>query len=263
VPDGVKHTQETLAVQSRVLHRNLPTTLLIPAGRPPKAVLYLLHGGHSHHAEWTEKLDLAAMASAWPVALALPEGGFSLWIRGNNGEDFAHYAAFEVVEAVESRLGLAGNTKRAVAGISMGGFGAAHLGLSHPERFQAVASLSGAWGMTWWNVGRAAGSPFLAALGPIGSSTRAEVDPWQTLERAVAAVGAAKLPPLWLSTGTEDDGEVTAAHRAFHQALEAAGAVHLARERPGRHDWAFWAQETPDMLRAVTQLLGLRADAAE
>lgn len=253
---------KTLAVASRALERTLPCTLLLPKGRAPQAVLYLLHGGYSHHAEWAEKMDLAGMASRWPLALALPEGGFSLWVRGDDGQDFARYAAFDVPEAVEAHLGLRlSRGQRAVAGVSTGGFGALQLGLTYPDRYGAVASLSGAFGMTWWNIGRFPGSPFLPALGPLGSATRASVDPFRTLERALAGVGPEGLPPLFLATGTEDDKEVTEAHRALAAALDEAGMAHVARERPGRHDWSFWTPETPALLAFVAGALGLPEDA--
>ncbi len=250
---------ETLAVASRALDTTLPCTLLLPAGRAPEAVLYLLHGGYSHHAEWAQRMDLGRMVSRWPLAVALPEGGFSLWIRGDDGRDFARYAAFDVPQAVESHLGLhLPRERRALAGLSMGGFGALHLGLLHPERYGAVASLSGAFGMTWWTLGRAEGSPFLPALGPVGSSTRQRVAPLAALEHALSRVGASGLPPLWLATGTEDDPDVTLVHRTLHAALEASGVAHTYEERPGGHDWAFWARETPDLLAFVAEALKLR-----
>jgi len=260
VPAGVSPLQ-TLSVSSRALRRTLPCTLVLPPGRTPEAVLYLLHGGFSHHAEWAQRMDLAQLLSAWPLAIALPEGAFSLWVRGDDGQDFERYAAWDVPEAVEAHLGLhLAREHRAVAGLSMGGFGAFHLGLSYPERYGAVGSLSGAFGMTWWNLGRAVGSPFLAALGPPGSPTRARVDPWQTLDRALARVGSQALPPLFLATGTEDDGEVTEAHRNLHRALESAGVAHLASERPGGHDWSFWAKETPALLGFVAEALHLHSE---
>lgn len=256
----MNHSVETLAVRSPALDETLPCTLLLPSGRPAEAVLYLLHGGHSHHAEWAKRMDLAGMASQWPLAIALPEGGSSLWVRGDDGRDFERYAAFDVPEAVESRLGLRiPRERRAVAGLSMGGFGAFHLGCTHAERYGALASLSGAFGMTWWNIGRAEGSPFLRALGPMGSETRARVDTFRMLERVLARGPASLLPPMWLSTGTEDDVEVTEVHRALHAALEKGAVAHAYSERPGGHDWAYWARETPGLLAFVAQALDVRA----
>jgi len=258
----VSHTVETLAIASPRLDAVLPCTLLLPNGRPPEAVLYLLHGGYSHHAEWAERMDLQGMLSGWPLAVALPEGGFSLWMAGSNGRDFERYAAFDVPEAVEGRLGLhPSRGQRAVAGLSMGGFGAFHLGLAYPLRYGAVASLSGAFGMTYWRLGREEGSPFLPALGPLGGPTREAASPLLALGRAVARVGAKALPPLWLATGTEDDPDVTEAHRALHAALLAAGVAHSYTEAPGGHDWAFWTQETLALLAFVAGALGLHRDA--
>jgi len=254
----VRHSVETVQVPSRALHRPLPCTLLLPAHRPPQAVLYLLHGGYSHHAEWAQQVDLARLAAAWPLALALPEGGYSLWVHGHDGQNWERYAAFDVPEAVEARLGLVlPRERRALAGLSMGGFGAVHLGLTYPGRYAALASLSGAFGMTWWNIGRFEGSPFLPALGPVGSGTRAWVQPTATLARAVESVGPAALPALWLATGTEDDVEVTQAHRALHRALLDAGVVHTAVEASGGHTWDFWRDMTPALLAFIAGALQL------
>jgi enterochelin esterase-like enzyme len=63
---------------------------------------------------------------------------------------------------------------------------------------------------------------------------------------------------LWLATGTEDDPEVTQAHRALQGALKASGVTHTSEERPGGHDWAFWSRETPDLLAFVAAALHLR-----
>ena len=254
----MRHSVEALAVPSTILGRTLPCTLLLPRGRGAEAVLYLLHGGYSHHREWAARVDLAGFAAGWPLAIALPEGEFSLFIHGYDGRNWERYAALEVPQAVEAQLGLSlDRTHRAVGGISMGGFGAVHLGLTYPDRYGAVASLSGAFGMTWWSIGRSEGSPFLPALGPPGSGTRAWVDPWRTLERALTAVGPAGLPPLWLATGMEDEREVTEANRALHGSLELAGVRHDYVEVPGGHDWGFWARETPAMLAFVASALQL------
>jgi putative tributyrin esterase len=254
----VSHSVETLSVASPALKRTLPCTLLRPTGRPAEAVLYLLHGGYSHHAEWAERMDLQRMLSAWPLAVALPEGGFSLWVDGADGQHFERYAAFDVPLAVESHLGLhLPRERRAVAGLSMGGFGAFHLGCTYPERYAALASLSGAFGMTWWTLGKHEGSPFLPALGPLGSPTRAWTDSFRTLERALLRVGPSGLPAMWFSTGTEDDVEVTEVHRALHETLERAQVKHAYAERPGGHDWSFWARETPALLTFVAQALRL------
>jgi putative tributyrin esterase len=249
-------------VASRALDATLPCTLLLPSGRAPEAVLYLLHGGHSHHAEWAERMGLAAMAARWPLAIALPEGGFSLWVSGADGRDTERYVVFEVRAAIEARLGVPlGGARSAVAGLSMGGFGAFHLGLSYPEAFRAIGSLSGAFGMTWWSIGLAEGSPFLPALGPPGSQTRQFIEPTRTLERALARVGALRLPPLLLRTGTGDDGEVTEVHRALHARLLDGAVAHSYAERPGGHNWDFWTRETPELLRFIAGALGLTADA--
>ena len=256
------HRRETHAIASRALGRTLPVTVLLPAGYDdaPDAhfpVLYLLHGGLSHHAEWSEQIPLAQMLAGLPLIVVTPEGESSLYIDGANGEPFAHYTLWDVPAWTEATFRVdARREKRALAGLSMGGFGAFNLGLTHPERYAALGSLSGAFGMTWWGFGKQ--QPFLSALGPDGHLVRERVNPWRVLERAVAERPPnVPWPKLHIAVGTEDDPEVLDAHRAFHHSLTRFGLPHAYLESPGEHHWKYWNLSTPPLLTFIAQALEL------
>jgi len=113
-------------------------------------VLYLLHGNNQLATAFLQiglqdELDrLIARHVIPPVMAVMIQGG-----RGANnwhefgGRDYGAYVA-EVQEIVDRTLPtIADRGGRAIAGDSMGGYGAMNAALSHPERFAAVESWLG------------------------------------------------------------------------------------------------------------------------
>lgn len=253
------HRLEIDLLQSTALGRALPVTILTPATPPPAGgfpVLYLLHGGFSDHREWSQRVPLAELLAPYPMVVVTPEAESSLYLNGADGQRFADYTLWDVPAFIERRCPVrTDGGGRAVAGLSMGGLGAMSLGLAHPERFAALGALSGAFGMTWWNLGKR--PPFLAALGPEGSFTREHFNPWRVLERAAEAPAPRGHPKIGLWVGSEDDPDVVEANRHFHLSLERFGFAHRYVESPGGHDWAYWRDTTPALLAFVAEALGL------
>lgn len=115
-------------------------------------VLYLLHGNNDLAAGWTMAgranlvLDnfIAAkkavpMIVVMPWGHALPFGSRPPAGQPGNNDVFERYLIEDVVPLVESRFRVApGRTRRAVAGLSMGGAQALQIGLRHPDRFASM-----------------------------------------------------------------------------------------------------------------------------
>ena len=143
-----------------------------------------------------------------------------------------------------------------MAGLSMGGFGSVNLGLSHLAQYHGSSGqMSGALGMTWWNLGRAWDSPYRPALGPEGSGEREHYNPWRVLERTLATHPVEAFPRMALLVGTEDDPDVVDANRAFHASLNAAQIPHEYSEQPGGHDWDYWRRATPRLVEFCVKAL--------
>jgi S-formylglutathione hydrolase FrmB len=241
-------------------------TLFLPEryAREPERrfpVLYLLHGGASHHQEWPDQVPLAQLLAPYPVVAVLPEAHHSLYMNGHDGQRYEDYVVWDVPHFIEHelRVGTA-RSARAMAGLSMGGFGSFNLGLKHPERYAAIGSMSGAFGMTWWNLGKRPGSPYLPALGPLESAERHAYNPWRVLEGALAKHRVVELPAMWLDVGTSDDPDVVEANRNYHLSLKTAEIPHGYGERPGGHDWDYWRASTPDLLGFMAQALTSRGE---
>lgn len=147
-----RHVVE-LDVRSAALGRTVSARLLTPSGWTPNVgrtwpTLYLLHGGDATFSCWTDHTDIADRARAAGVLVVLPEGGragfYTDWRAPDKHGTIPHWERFHLVELrnlVEQRYG--GGAPRAVAGVSMGGYGAVMYAVRNPGLFAAVASYSG------------------------------------------------------------------------------------------------------------------------
>lgn len=112
-------------------------------------VLYLLHGFSQNYTVWPI-MGLGSHVGDKDLIVVMPDGGNSWYINWaesegeelNNWEDFVIYDLIHSVDqtfrTVPAREG------RAIAGLSMGGYGALTIGLRHPNLFCSIGSESGA-----------------------------------------------------------------------------------------------------------------------
>jgi diacylglycerol O-acyltransferase / trehalose O-mycolyltransferase len=110
-------------------------------------VLYLLHGGLGSYVDWTESSDIAELARERDVLVVMPDGGSlgfytDWWAHGAGSKP--GWETFHLVELSEIlERGLGAGDRRAVAGLSMGGFGVMSYAGRRPGFFRAAASFSG------------------------------------------------------------------------------------------------------------------------
>src|SRR6266581_1199467 len=98
---------------------------------------------------------------------------------------------------------------QAIAGLSMGGYGAIKYGLKYPSVFAFAGSMSGAFGVTRYTdkeMGGANWEPFLKSQGPVDSETRKANDVFE-IARGLSTARIASLPYFYLDCGTEDAGQ--------------------------------------------------------
>jgi diacylglycerol O-acyltransferase / trehalose O-mycolyltransferase len=110
-------------------------------------VLYVLHGGLGRYVDWTESSSIASLARKRDVLVVMPDGGSlgfytDWWDRGVGTKP--GWETFHLVELAQIlERGLDASGRRAVAGLSMGGFGVMSYAGRRPGFFQAAASFSG------------------------------------------------------------------------------------------------------------------------
>jgi S-formylglutathione hydrolase FrmB len=115
-------------------------------------VVYLLHGGAGgNSAQWTTGGGAAeGITVGKPVIVVMPDGGkvgwFTNWVDQSAGaQRWADFYLTQVIPWVDTNFRtVPAKSGRAIAGLSMGGYGAVRLAQDRPDLFASVASFSGA-----------------------------------------------------------------------------------------------------------------------
>lgn len=264
-------------------------------------VAFYLHGLFGAETDWTEQgalaatLDSMSAAGLTPMLVVMPDGDDSWYTTSNALVDAAacrrakgaradadcvpwwrydEYVARDLVRHVDSAYRtVATRDARALAGLSMGGYGAVTLALRYPDVFATAASHSGVLSPMYDGPApfvapaRYATTParlrekwarFWSSMGPaFGRDTVAwhAREPVRLVERARAA--GTPIPALWFDAG-RDDALVIDQNRAFAWELDRLGVAHEWHERDGKHDWRYWRTNAPHSLAWIAGRIGGR-----
>lgn len=245
--------------------------------------VYLLHGGGgANSAQWVEFGAAYAITENMPVITIMPDGGkvgwYTNWVfpRGVN-QAWEEFHLNQLIPWVDQNLRtLAYKRGRAIAGLSMGGFGAISYAARRPDLFAYAASFSGAL-----DLGAAAiratiteeGTRWLQSPdGPFGAPFWPFDQAWNMnnpIPRAASLRGVAV--SLYAGSGIWD-GDVLervpgASTDRFHHALNAAGVPHhyemYGRPAPGQkpfgcdggHNFSCWNYAFFDVLPRMLAVL--------
>jgi len=250
---------ETLRLNSKLMAREMPYRVIFPPAYAAKEkaaerypVIYLLHGLSGHFDNWTDKTKLAEYAAQFGFIIVTPEGGDG-WYTDSAGvrdDRYETYLTDELIPEIDKnfRTGATRNS-RAIAGLSMGGYGAFKFGLKYPEKFVLAGSFSGALGATSLNeknAGEWIGKSITGVFGNEASETRQANDIFRIV-REIPAEKAKQLPFLYFDCGTEDF--LAANNREFMQLLVEKKIRHEYRQLPGSHNWIYWDAQVREFLR--------------
>jgi S-formylglutathione hydrolase FrmB len=291
---------QTVTFHSAALDVDKDYVVYLPAGYDAKPdarwpVFYYLHGLTGNETNWVRggHLDEAADALGLAAIVVMPDGDDSWYADSPRPIDYAKcladgtglfipkmqphkqtcvkhhayetYITKDLIGDVDTRFRtLARRESRAIAGLSMGGFGALELAMRHPDLFAAAASHSGVDSILYagphpYQKGKVelVTNPKVwggSAMGELGTWVRAifgdELANWQAHDPATLA---AKLEPgklaLYLDCGTEDDFALQDGASYVHDILLDHKIEHAFFLGPGRHDVAFWSARVPESLK--------------
>lgn len=106
-------------------------------------VVYLLHGFTGDHSDWFTMIPIERYAQEYGFAVVMPHGYNSWYLNEPRGAKVEDFLFDELPAAMEAMLPISDRPEeRFIAGLSMGGMGAVHTALNHPECFRAMASAS-------------------------------------------------------------------------------------------------------------------------
>ena len=242
----------TDTVESRALGRRVRYHVVLPARYDPRRtypVLWLLHGYGGDDENWLRLTDLTREIARYPLIVVLPAARNSWYVNAarDSTSRYEDFIVRDLYADVRHRFAI-DTARQAIAGLSMGGYGAVMLALRHPERFRFAGGLSSALSVPAAIdpvTIRVAGPSVDSAFSCMPAVERAGYDPFVLFRRTPAA----KLPFFYLAIGTGDSfTSFLPLGRAFTDSLRAYGARYEYHERPGGHSWSFWGSELPPML---------------
>ena len=236
----------------QVLHVAVPgdpgVTRAVDVYRPPVAdspdvpVVYLLHGYPGSADEpfangLPRVIDRLEARGYPPFVLVVPDGNGvhhadTEWANAVDGSDqFETFVTTDVIDAVEG-ANRRDRSRRAIAGFSMGGYGAVTLAFHHPDLFGQVAAIAG-----YFHVDDTS-DVFDHQLAAIDAAT-----PELHLDQA-------RGERILLVDGSPGGDRVVAGEsRLFYQQLVAARVPASYEQLSGAHNWQLVASAFPDVVR--------------
>lgn len=245
--------------------RRLRANVLLPDGydgRRRFPVLFLLHGAGGRAEDWVSPRngDILNTARGLAAIVVMPEGatGFytNWWNGGRRGAPgWERFYIDELVPLIERRFRvLTGRRNHAIAGLSMGGFGATFLASQLPGYFGSASSFSGllqhqrpqvepaleAFGAHYQDVF----GPQTAFYSTGHNPTRLAGNLRATRLYVTVGNGTPELgvpgDPAALTFGGLSEAELRAEAEEFVAAARGAGADTTYVPLAGVHDWPYW-----------------------
>jgi len=241
---------------SKALEKATAATVLLPEGTHPGPfpVLYLLHGLSDDQTAWTRWTSIERYVRALPLIVVMPDSGRGFYCDAEQGFAYETAIVRDLVGYVDKTFRTqATRTGRTLAGLSMGGYGAAKLALKFPDMFCAAVSLSGAMGFAHREFAVSLEQPwqreFARVVGtdPVGGPN--------DLYALAAGLETAQRPALRIDCGTEDF--LLEDNRAFDAYLTEIGYPHEYAEHPGGHEWSYWDRHIQEAITFLEQRMGI------
>ena len=207
-------------IRSTAMKRDMKYTIWLPEGVEPQHTLpflYLLHGYGDDQNAWAEKGNLVSIYRDYiaqggsPMVVVMPDALTTFYVG-----DYETYLHEELIPQVEKLYKC--NGKRAVAGLSMGGYGTLYHALKYPAKFKYAYAMSPAVDV---------------------NSFKALID---------AQSDKKVFPGFTIEVGTEDSTVNNADSKKVSDYMKANGMTVEWIARPGIHYWNFWQECLPKAL---------------
>jgi putative tributyrin esterase len=259
-------SQNSVTVEERKLHslsldRDVPYRVVLPADytttkKHRYPTLYLLHGLTGTYTNWQTNTNLLSYAARYSLLIILVEGADSWYTNAATPpqDRYEDYVLKDLIPDVDKNFRtLPDRNHRAIAGLSMGGYGAMKLALRSPDTFAFAGSFSGAFGITRDQKSQKTYAKYGLdkVFGPLDASGQSDNDIYMLANKA----NASALPYFYFDCGTED--AFLEQNRDFDRLLNILKIVHEFHELSGNHNWKYWNQQLEVMLQVMAKHMKL------
>jgi enterochelin esterase-like enzyme len=260
---------ESQTVKSSVLGGDRTYAIYLPpdyaTSERTYPVVYLLHGYTDDHTGWLQFGEINRYADKAiaegiipPMIIVMPNADSSFYINSYDGkENYEDFFIKEFIPAIEKTYRIKNQKRyRAVAGLSMGGYGTLIYSLKYPEMFAAAAPLSAAVfdddaivNMPDKSYDNTFGQLFGRGLKAKSRLTSTWYN--NAIFKIVASKSADDLKKVryWIDCG--DDDFLIKGNCLLHIALSEKMIPHEFRVRDGAHNWTYWRTGILDALQFI------------
>jgi len=218
--------------------------VIVPDGRGPFPVLYLLHGMSDDYSIWLRQTSIERYVAGLRLMVVMPDTHRFFYVNDPRpgGLAYEDHIIKDVIGQTDRLFPtIRARRARAVAGLSMGGYGAMMLAMKNSGKFSVAVSHSGAMGFAHRTLANRADINVLAQGLPRGKYDLYTLAKKLKNSRAKLAVR--------FDCGTEDF--LIEHNRHFHSHLNKIGLVHEYAEHPGEHTWSYWDLHILDTLKFI------------
>ncbi len=246
------------AIPSTILGTSVKTCVALPSDYDSATgtrypVLYFLHGLFENETSWSERggeqiLDgLINDGEVGKFIVVLPDGGRTFYINSKDGhERYEDFFIQELVPAIDRQYRtIPEASARGISGSSMGGYGALHLSMRHPDVFGSASSHSAALVPKFPNPLPTEGRwGFYAKVlqGPFGTPLSESY--WEANSPLTLAEHPEKFRSLklYFDCGDQDRYGFEEGAQLLDKTLTENGFPHEFHLRPGNHGWSYLNQ---------------------
>lgn len=220
-----------------------PLTDAQNGAKPNYRTLYLLHGYSDDHTAWQRWTSIERYAEKYNLAVVMPTVHLGWYTDMAHGGKYWQFISEEVPAVARDLFPLsADRADNFVAGLSMGGYGAFKLALTHPGRFAAAASLSGGVDIAEVvkpNPADPNNDAWLTHMRNVfGDLSKVPGSSNDLFTLAETVAGGSVKPKLYQCCGTEDF--LYADNLRFRDHVRKLPLDLTYEEGPGDHNWAYW-----------------------
>ena len=250
-------TVQCEAMPSNILGRPVDVCIALPStydsSKKRYPTLYFLHGLFENERSWSERGGQQVLEGLWAEGdvgdflVVLPDGGKTFYVNAYDGhERYEDFFIQELVPTVDRKYRTIPSAQaRGISGTSMGGYGALHLAMDHPDVFGSVSAhsaallpkipsplpSSGRWGFYAGILQTSFGSPLNGAYWDQNNPMNLADHPERFRQLK-----------LYFDCGDHDRYGFEGGAQVLHQKLAAKGFPHEFALRPGEHGWSYLNQ---------------------
>lgn len=260
---------ESIAFNSKIVAYPVKYSVYLPpdyeTSQRSYPVLYLLHGYSDDETGWIQFGEANAIADkgiadgAFPACIiVIPDGKVTWYCNSADGKDrWEDMFITELIPFVEKEYRIRAKKEfRAIAGLSMGGYGALALAMRNPDLFSSCVALSSGT-FSDKEITEQPDNQYNSFFKNIfGDNLKGEAritEAWKAHSplHLIHSVSAEKLKGIRFYIDCGDDDFLYKGNSLLHIGMRDLNIPHEYRVRNGSHEWSYWRTGLYDGLKFI------------